>query len=53
MIKKLERSKKAANDSFKSGRLVEACELYTACLDIDEWNNVYNATIYCNRRRRC
>eukprot|EP01083_Nonionella_stella_P051079 135622_1 len=49
MIKKLDRSKTAANNAFKHGRLPEACELYTECLEIDPCNGVYNSTICCNR----
>lgn len=48
-LKKMEAEKTKANDSFKRGRMAEAIESYTACLELDPKNSAFNAKLLCNR----
>ncbi|KAI1316110.1 hypothetical protein EDD11_010424 [Mortierella claussenii] len=47
--KNLEAQKTAGNDAFKTGKLQEAYDLYTAALAIDPENESTNSKLYSNR----
>lgn len=47
--KLLRQKKEEGNTAFKSGDLKKAEELYTEALEVDEYNKVTNAKLYCNR----
>lgn len=49
LVKKLLRSKEEGNTHFKQGKNKEAIEAYTACLALDETNDAWNSTLFCNR----
>lgn len=48
-IRSLENSKEDANNSFKAGRMQEAIDKYSECLQIDPKNKAFNSKIHCNR----
>jgi DnaJ family protein C protein 7 len=45
----LKQKKEEGNEAFKSGRLSEACLLYTEALKIDPSNKSTNAKLYSTR----
>ncbi|GAB6021161.1 hypothetical protein CHUAL_003792 [Chamberlinius hualienensis] len=47
--KTLKQKKEEGNEAFRTGRLAEACDLYTYALQIDPDNVFTNAKIYFNR----
>ena len=56
-IKRVERKKKEGNDAFKAGRVQEAIDSYTECLEhVGTGNGPFRATVLCNRaaaRMKC
>ena len=48
-MRKLERMKGRGNDAFKARRWHEAIAAYTACLEVDPDNSIFNAKLLCNR----
>jgi tetratricopeptide (TPR) repeat protein len=49
ILKRIETEKDKANECFKKGDYDGAIDLYTRLLEVDTNNNVFNATILCNR----
>ena len=48
-LRKLEAAKEAANDLYKKGKYVDACEAYAEALEVDPSNKEYNANLHCNK----
>uniref|UniRef100_A0A6A7GAR4 DnaJ homolog subfamily C member 7 n=2 Tax=Hirondellea gigas TaxID=1518452 RepID=A0A6A7GAR4_9CRUS len=53
LIRRLERTKSAGNDAFKAGRLDEAYNTYSECLQIDPLNRQFNSVLANNRAAAC
>ena len=48
-MRKLERMKARGNDAFKARQWHDAIAAYTACLEVDPENSIFNAKLLCNR----